>query len=347
MKHKFNIPGKINIGFQERADTYTGKLAFVVYTDDKGTLRKERSWNGWRDQKIAPEEYENVPTDGFVLNKKTGDYRGHFGGRQAWLRIYDPRGFEFEIDVDNLVLILEECSSIKGKGLEGEFVYAWDKAKLLLLPVSSQEYKNSVEFKTATKEKVKKADIKEGFCFVTKDNEKVMYLGRMPYWSWHFNTFKSENKHIFARLNESKDKYLVAKNFTKILSKAGNEASPAFADMYEEYVESEFGSGPTKLATRDAKASYISSWYDLTFIKQGGKYHAVCKRDTGYGKARKTWLEMSKDFVIVESGKAVKVPIMYYTDSANFVKLPDPIDQYRVVSLFVVNEYKKKIKIGH
>ena len=42
------IPTKINVGFQERKDTYTGKLAYVIYFDEKGKLRKETSWQGWR-----------------------------------------------------------------------------------------------------------------------------------------------------------------------------------------------------------------------------------------------------------------------------------------------------------
>lgn len=46
------IPTKINVGFQERKDTYTGKLAYVIYFDEKGKLRKETSWQGWRDENI-------------------------------------------------------------------------------------------------------------------------------------------------------------------------------------------------------------------------------------------------------------------------------------------------------
>ena len=71
----FNIPEKIHVGYQNRDDTYTGKLAYVIYTDDKGKLRKERSWNGWRDHKIDSQDFENIPTDGFVLNKKVGETR--------------------------------------------------------------------------------------------------------------------------------------------------------------------------------------------------------------------------------------------------------------------------------
>lgn len=65
------LPDKINVGFQNRADTYTGKLAYVIYYDSKGVLRKQASWNSWRDSKIPNEEFKNSPTHGFVLNKKS------------------------------------------------------------------------------------------------------------------------------------------------------------------------------------------------------------------------------------------------------------------------------------
>lgn len=45
------IPEKIKIGFQNRQGTYTGKLAYVIYFDKKGVLRKETSWQSWRDEK--------------------------------------------------------------------------------------------------------------------------------------------------------------------------------------------------------------------------------------------------------------------------------------------------------
>lgn len=73
------------MGFQTRNDTYTKKLAYVIYYDEKGKLRKEPSWNSWRDKKIDPEEFDNVPTEGFVLNKKVGGYAGDWGNfRQAY-----------------------------------------------------------------------------------------------------------------------------------------------------------------------------------------------------------------------------------------------------------------------
>lgn len=74
MRNSIFIPKTINVGYQDRLGTYTGKLAYVIYYDEKGKLRKETSWNGWRDKNIPNNEYDNIPTEGFVLNKKAGDY---------------------------------------------------------------------------------------------------------------------------------------------------------------------------------------------------------------------------------------------------------------------------------
>ena len=50
MNNNIYIPKRINVGYQNRKDTYTGKIAYVIYYDEKGKLRKETSWNNWRDE---------------------------------------------------------------------------------------------------------------------------------------------------------------------------------------------------------------------------------------------------------------------------------------------------------
>ena len=70
MNSSIFVPKTINVGYQNRSGTYTGKLAYIIYYDEKGKLRKEASWNSWRDNKIPNDEFDNIPTEGFVLNKK-------------------------------------------------------------------------------------------------------------------------------------------------------------------------------------------------------------------------------------------------------------------------------------
>lgn len=179
------IPEKINVGFQNREDTYTKKLAYIIYFDEKGKLRKEASWNGWRDKKIEPIQFENAPTSGFVLNKKAGGYDTGWNHRQTYCRVYDPRDFEFEITIPNLLYILENTNSIKGKGLEGNFVYGWDGKDLVLIPCDSPDYKELTEYNELihSKNYIKTKDLILGATYRTKDNEEYVYMGRFDYWT--------------------------------------------------------------------------------------------------------------------------------------------------------------------
>ena len=187
MKSSIFIPKTINVGYQNRSDTYTGKLAYVIYYDEKGKLRKEASWNSWRDEKIPNEEFDNVPTSGFVLNRRAGGVEESWGwnARKTYCRIYDPRNFEFEITIENLLYILENANSIKGKGLEGEFVYGWDGKDLVLMPVESPDYKAINEYSNLVhnNECIKTRDLILGATYLTKDNVDWIYMGRFDYYS--------------------------------------------------------------------------------------------------------------------------------------------------------------------
>jgi hypothetical protein len=170
------IPSKIKVGYQNRNDTFTKKLAYVIYYDEKGTLRKEKSWESWRDKKIDPDEYDNTPMEGFVLNKKVGGYKSDWNFRNAYVRIYDPRGFEFEISVENLLFILANCDCSRGKGLEGKFVYSWHGTDLVLLPEGCEEYKNSVGFTSLKSMKVLAKELILGATYESKSQDKLIYL---------------------------------------------------------------------------------------------------------------------------------------------------------------------------
>ena len=195
------IPKKIRVGFQHREGTYTNKLAYVIYYDIKGKLRKEKSWQGWRDDKIEPVEFDNEPQDGFVLNKGITRYPwSSFGSNRSMIRIYDSRGIEFEVTPENLIGLLMETNCSK-RGLEGEFVYAWCGTELVLLPCCSEEYSEAVKHTERLGKKISARDLKPGCSYTTKKNEQVIYMGRFPWFSWDLYRHKSrisQKKHIFA-----------------------------------------------------------------------------------------------------------------------------------------------------
>lgn len=247
MKSNIFLPEKINVGSQKRGDTYTGSLAYIIYFDEKGKLRKETSWNSWRDSAIENAIHENVPTEGFVLNKKVGGHSYGWNNRQTKVRVYDPRGFEFEIDVVNLLYILENTSSIKGKGLEGEFVYGWDGKELILIPVDSPDYKEISEYnmKLHGDNKPKAKDLKLGGTYLTKSNEEYIYLGRFDAWDYSYHdsftddkgesqyVWKNIGKHRYFRKKNSTD-IIIEKSMSKFIDTISEECVENYAEMMTE-----------------------------------------------------------------------------------------------------------------
>lgn len=203
------IPKKLKAGFNLRDDTYSGKLAYVIYNDGK-TWRKEKSWESWSEkeyknaygektpklnpnwEKVKPIEFDNEPMSGFVLNKKVGGGRSDWNHRATYCRVFDPRGFEFEISIPNLLFILQETNSIKGKGLEGEFVYSWDGKDLVLLPCDSIDYQKSQEFTKLQTQKISAKTLIVGATYLTKKQENVVYLGKLDYYDHKMSYDKEE-----------------------------------------------------------------------------------------------------------------------------------------------------------
>lgn len=232
---KIFLPPKIHVGYKERKDTFTQKLAYVIYYDEKGTLRKETSFRSWlaheHDGKfLGEEDFLNAPTSGFVLNKKVGDYKSNWNFRSAHARVYDPRGFEFEISIENLLWILENTNSIKGKGLEGDFVYGWDGADLILVPTSSPDY---VEIKSFTdakinREKITSKSLVLGGTYLANDNQELIYLGKFDCYNW---SGKLTGKAFFF-VNKDGG-FITSKSLSKVLKTISTEPVYNYADLID------------------------------------------------------------------------------------------------------------------
>lgn len=260
------IPKKLKVGFQKRSDTYGGALAYVIYYDDKGKLRKEASWESWRDKKITSVECENAPTEGFVLNKKVGGYKSEWNFRDAHIRVYDPRGFEFEISVPNLLFILREGDCSRGKGLEGKFVYGWQGTELVLLPVSSAEYRQSAEFTDLQAQKIVGKNLIPGATYLTKKQEELVFVGRYAY---HYVVREGGEKryddpspkddkgvckkYVFWRPDLKKDGFVYADAPSKIGVLKSETAHPDFAALVTKYGKSQYGSRVVSLRLKSGK----------------------------------------------------------------------------------------------
>lgn len=172
-------------GAQDFLDKYPTLEDYLKW-QNVGSLENHtfRIHNVSSDKGIKPVEYENTPTEGFVLNKKVGG-KGYssWDSRATYTRVYDPRGFEFEISIPNLLYILENTNSIKGKGLEGKFVYGWSGKDLVLIPESAPEYKEMMTFTEMQDNKIGVKEMIAGKVYISKQKETLTYLGRFPEWS--------------------------------------------------------------------------------------------------------------------------------------------------------------------
>lgn len=355
MNDTLYIPKKIKVGFNERNDTYTKKLGFVIYWDDKGVLRQETSWEGWRNKKIDPLMVDNTPTEGFVLNKGVGGTRESYGWnvRNEYVRVYDPRGFEFEISVANLLFILQECTSTKGKGLEGEFIYSWSGKNLVLLPVNSHEYKKSTEFTSNLKTKVDKSMMVPGKTYLFKDTTTAMYLGRheVNMSSYGNEKIYREKKHVFLNDNygggDLLNHLIYEKGFTRLSKIVTEEISDSYSDYLEKFIESEHHQDIKEIVVLEVKTPKIPddiNWKnrDLNncLSKIDNKTYVTLNIDEKYNSNTLRKYRLQKNYFYEIDGKTIKKNWSGYSNNRSYL-----IDPYSHQELYyTIDEIKEKVR---
>lgn len=344
---KLLIPDKIRVGFQERNDTYTKKLAYVIYYDKKGKLRKETSWESWRSKKIDPVEFDNVPTEGFVLNKKVGGHKSSWNYRDSYVRVYDPRDFEFEISVPNLLYILTLSNSYKGKGLEGKFVYSWSGTDLVLLPSESEDYEKCVEFSNLQSKKVSSKDLITGATYETKRQEKITYLGRLNKPKIHIYQGKDFGKrHVFWN---GKD-FIFYRSLENLGRLVSDTICSDYADLIDKY--NNIWSPPKRLYLQE-KPKGNPTYYTRYFYDQSGdEFLQYIKNNNSYSYYNRyqsvsllNKIKIIDGNLSCEYDGSVRYENNYYNNNSNTQKfLPKWVDDTDM-DLWVELENGKKIKV--
>lgn len=266
-KNEIFIPKKCRVGFQHRDDTFTGKLAYVIYYDAQGKIRKERSWTNWchlpgskrwngteqADCGIEPYDFDNEPTSGFVLNKGVRRYNwSHFGSGRSMIRIYDPRGVEFEITPDNLIGLLMHTDCRK-REIQGELVYAWCNGELMLLPCASEEYEAAKDYTKLQGKKVSARELIKGATYITKKQDNLVYLGRHMWydlkgrWNDDEQCRQGSKQHIFCDLE--------GENFKPIKS-----VPSVIASVVEEHCNDNYANWVDKYLQETTESAPIVEW---------------------------------------------------------------------------------------
>jgi hypothetical protein len=291
MKTQLFIPEKIKVGYNKRNDTYTKKLAYIIYYDQKGVLRKETSWRNWITKSMGVDDFNNIPMEGFVLNKGVGGSRESYGwnARNEYIRVFDPRGFEFEISVANLLWILTECTSIKGRGLEGKFIYSWEGKELVLLPIDTKEYDDCVSFTKLQSGKLTKKNMVEGYTYLDSKQKNLVYLGHYKYYNHDSynkeDLNKSSKKYIFGDATKKESDYgriISLSSLNSIKQVSIESVDNNYADMLSEFLDKSNHSSPFKeVVYKNISISEFrkNSRYTMTMWKDNIKYYIYNKND--------------------------------------------------------------------
>ena len=216
----FTIPSKLKVGYKSQEITTNGNLGYVIHYNIKtGLLTSAKSFESWRDKNIETNDFDNKPTSGFIFSRsisRSGFYRG---SKIEKVRVYDPRGFDVEISISNLMEIIEQFDIEKSE-IKGELVYGWSFGRMSLIPATSNVYNQSVEVSSQLSVKFSLKDLVIGGIYECVDGSNLkpinmIYIGRFNVNSSinEYSSFKSlkttrhysdlGGKHIFL----NKDSY--------------------------------------------------------------------------------------------------------------------------------------------
>lgn len=175
-KYLFFVPNKIKVGFQKRENTSDGYLSYVIYYDEKNKLRKERSFLSWCSKEREFEDHSNDVMKGFRLASSIKRTAGHFGESKEKVRMISPLGFEFEVNVENFIYLLEHGDIISLEYTQ-ECRFVWDqKGEMFLLPTNSVEYKEAINKMNKKSNVLKAEELVVGQAYSSKKEKNVVYI---------------------------------------------------------------------------------------------------------------------------------------------------------------------------
>ncbi len=195
------IPDQVIVGYK-KYDSDECKYGFVTYHKNS-KIAKEASWNLWRDEKISPDEFENKPTRGFIITGEQTWWGIGWAKREYYFRVLDPRGFMFDIESSNLLEIIKYCTCLKGGEIDGEFVYSWDGASLLLLPTNSSDYIATRKMESDRLEaSISWSSLVPGIKYRMqwRSDSGLYYIGHLKWkqsTGWYDEKIKVEKRHTF------------------------------------------------------------------------------------------------------------------------------------------------------
>jgi hypothetical protein len=161
-------------------------LGFVSYRDaDTNQIHHKSSMDKWGDKNMLRFSYINEPTTGF----RVVGFVSRWTTSNKFIRIEDPRGFQFEVSIDNFVDLLRETTIVNAI-IQDKVVYGWDDAGISLYKEGSEKYNEGIDnFVAISEPNISIKDITIGTIVKLKNGRTVQWCGPWYYIEYDWNDY--------------------------------------------------------------------------------------------------------------------------------------------------------------
>ncbi len=179
---------KLYVGFRPQKGV---PLGFATPYEENAAGRKRQAtvdnWSGsggtWDEGVYVPNPklpvkiIDNEPEPGFKITDDVK--RVYWGGGNVVWRVEDPRGFELEIQSQNLMALIQSAGIQEGGVIPGKCVWGRSEGINILLHETSDEYKAAFKAAETLKapKKLGKKDRRVGGLYTRADGTLAIYLG--------------------------------------------------------------------------------------------------------------------------------------------------------------------------
>jgi hypothetical protein len=170
---------KAYVGFVNRHTESGAPLGFLTpYGTDSAAQKRMATIDSWvtrNKSSLKAVVIDNTPVSGFRIADaaRRGGWRST---KQTMIRIEDPRGFELEISVENMVRIMSENTVINGE-IMVPCMWGRDGTENVLLPTTSEPYQDAIKNTEREKQSVNLRSVKPGYRVELKDGRIGTYYG--------------------------------------------------------------------------------------------------------------------------------------------------------------------------
>ena len=185
-----NLPEKLYCGFQQRTTDNLPLAYMVPATSGSAFDKKKESITKWSNQTtynpvskkyetvsgLEPATFDNEPSYGFKLSKSV-TRNSYWGSKNIVVRIEDPRGFELEITINNLLKLMEN-NIVENAEIMAECVWGCDGSNNVLLSVNSDPYIVAVANTERMNKKVGNKQVLPGMKLILQSGVTITYYGK-------------------------------------------------------------------------------------------------------------------------------------------------------------------------